>query len=1031
MDSKSNRVVLLLLLSFALVVVTAPAIASSPAFDGTWSQLMPVGGPPSPRDQHTAIYDPVRDRMVVYGGGAGAGEVWALTLTGTPQWTQLMPSGPSPAPRWAHTAIYDPVRDRVVVFGGMGPGPMNDVWALSLGAPPQWTQILPTGAPPTPRYEHSAIYDPVRDRMIVFGGSSGGNDVWTLSLGGSPQWTQLFPAGGTPSPRMSHTAIYDPVRDRMLIFAGISFVNDVWSLSLGGAPQWLQLTPSGTPPNAREDHTAIYDPVRDRMVVFGGKDYLSVQQNDVWDLSLAASPQWTQLAPSGPLPATRRGQTAIYDPVRDWMIAFAGSGVGPVYNDTWALTWGTPTGVARVSVVPTYGATNCANPITYTFAIDQFTGPIGIRGYDVTFQITTSVVRINGVGADITEGSYLKSVAGPAGTVFYPLDKGGGVYTVSGAILSTTSGATGTGNLFTVRLWPVAQGTSPIDITTLKIRDVNNQPIISTAVDGTVQVDCNPPTMEPISEAQGQCYKTAPVFSNFGFDDDVNLDLAEYRIDGAPWTTIFSGINAASWDSDGWVLPGFSGLSEGPHTVFFHVKDDAGNWNGDGSPNMYSWAFTKDTMSPSPPTGFMALPGNHKVHLTWTNPTGDPSFMGVEIRRVRWGDYPQYGTPGPSAPSYPSDPTQGTLVTRTPAQNYDDNPLTPRDIYYYAAFSYDCAGNYSSASSGARDRSTNYWLADISPSSSGDGLVDITDLSKFAMAFGSTQSGGGGWNSEADFGPTDDWCRLGIPLPDDAVNFEDLMILAMNYWVVTPAGTSGGLIALAGTAPLGEQVSFRLVPVSREDGKTTYAVVMENASEILKGFSLKVAYGVGNALEGVTASRELSGKAAAHFFGVIEPESGVVEICVAALGVNSPFEFTGEVARVVVRETTEGSVGLKTADLRDVNNGRDEVTLPGGGGETPYIPVTTALLQNHPNPFNPTTAIPYEVATAGRVEIAIYDVSGSLVRTLVSGEKPIGRHVATWDGRDGSGSQVHTGVYFYRMTAPGYTSQAKKMLLLK
>jgi hypothetical protein len=222
-----------------------------------------------------------------------------------------------------------------------------------------------------------------------------------------------------------------------------------------------------------------------------------------------------------------------------------------------------------------------------------------------------------------------------------------------------------------------------------------------------------------------------------------------------------------------------------------------------------------------------------------------------------------------------------------------------------------------------------------------------------------------------------------------------------------------------------------LVPVSREDGKTTYAVVVENASKVLKGFSLEVVYGALNSLESVTASRELSEKSRTHFFGVIERESGVAEICVAALGVNQPFEYAGEVARIVVREETEGSVVLQTADLRDLNNGRDEAVLPGGGGETPYIPAATSLLQNHPNPFNPTTTIPYELAVAGRVEIAVYDVPGSLVRTLVSDEKPVGRHAATWDGRDGRGNQVHTGVYFYRMTAPGYASQARKMLLLK
>jgi hypothetical protein len=137
------------------------------------------------------------------------------------------------------------------------------------------------------------------------------------------------------------------------------------------------------------------------------------------------------------------------------------------------------------------------------------------------------------------------------------------------------------------------------------------------------------------------------------------------------------------------------------------------------------------------------------------------------------------------------------------------------------------------------------------------------------------------------------------------------------------------------------------------------------------------------------------------------------------------------VARITVREGSEGAVQLKTVDLRDLNNNKDEVTLPGQGGETPFVPVTTALLQNHPNPFNPTTTIAFDVAVAGDVRIEIYDVSGTLVRTLVNGSQGVGRHVATWDGRDGTGNQVHTGVYFYRMTAPGYTSQAKKMLLLK
>src|SRR5262252_9850459 len=122
--------------------------------------------------------------------------------------------------------------------------------------------------------EGAAIYDPVRDRMLVFEGSS--TDVWELSLAGNPSWTRLTPAGTPPSERSGQTAIYDPVRDRMVVFGGYYYdgadnlLHDVWALSLAGIPTWTQLTPVGAAPGGRWGHTAIYDPVRDRMVVFGG-----------------------------------------------------------------------------------------------------------------------------------------------------------------------------------------------------------------------------------------------------------------------------------------------------------------------------------------------------------------------------------------------------------------------------------------------------------------------------------------------------------------------------------------------------------------------------------------------------------------------------------------------------------------------------------------------------------------------------------------------------------------------------------------
>src|SRR5262249_15692286 len=157
-------------------------------------------------------------------------------------WTQLTPTGTSPSPRTSQTAVYDPVRDRMLVFGGAGVVYTNDVFALTLAGTPAWSQLTPAGTPPSPRNGHAAIYDPLRDRMLVFGGFDGSlrNDVWALSLSGTPAWNLLNTGVAAPGPRTNHTAIYDAVGDRMVVFGGFdgSRRNDAWALALAGTPQW-------------------------------------------------------------------------------------------------------------------------------------------------------------------------------------------------------------------------------------------------------------------------------------------------------------------------------------------------------------------------------------------------------------------------------------------------------------------------------------------------------------------------------------------------------------------------------------------------------------------------------------------------------------------------------------------------------------------------------------------------------------------------------------------------------------------------
>ena len=102
---------------------------------------------------------------------------------------------------------------------------------------------------------------------------------------------------------------------------------------------------------------------------------------------------------------------------------------------------------------------------------------------------------------------------------------------------------------------------------------------------------------------------------------------------------------------------------------------------------------------------------------------------------------------------------------------------------------------------------------------------------------------------------------------------------------------------------------------------------------------------------------------------------------------------------------------------------------------TVLIPTETALLANSPNPFNPETWIPYQLAKAADVMLTIYAVDGSVVCTLFLGHQPTGIYqdksrAAYWDGKNAHGETVASGVYFYTLKA-GDFSATRKLLIRK
>jgi len=104
------------------------------------------------------------------------------------------------------------------------------------------------------------------------------------------------------------------------------------------------------------------------------------------------------------------------------------------------------------------------------------------------------------------------------------------------------------------------------------------------------------------------------------------------------------------------------------------------------------------------------------------------------------------------------------------------------------------------------------------------------------------------------------------------------------------------------------------------------------------------------------------------------------------------------------------------------------------------LPTRFDLSQNYPNPFNPTTLIHYSLPDRDRegrphhTTLKVYNILGQVVRTLVDEEQVSGYYSVRWDGRDGLGKEVSSGVYFYRLKVKGdrlKVTKTRKMVLLR
>ncbi len=106
-------------------------------------------------------------------------------------------------------------------------------------------------------------------------------------------------------------------------------------------------------------------------------------------------------------------------------------------------------------------------------------------------------------------------------------------------------------------------------------------------------------------------------------------------------------------------------------------------------------------------------------------------------------------------------------------------------------------------------------------------------------------------------------------------------------------------------------------------------------------------------------------------------------------------------------------------------------TATGIADENTLLPETFALAQNFPNPFNPSTVIPFEMSEQASVEINVYDLNGKIIRTLIDEAVPAGKHTVHWNGRNQDGIFQPSGIYFYALKVDGNLIKTRKMTMLK
>jgi hypothetical protein len=318
-----------------------------------WRLRTPPVAPPE-RWHHAMAYDIARNRIVLFGGldlvARPLGDTWEWDGM---NWTQLLPAT-SPPNRSHHAMAYDVRRGRVLLYGGAGSTLFSDTWEWDgLG----WRQLAPATGP-IGSYSVAMATDYDRQRVLL------------MSPGFLCEWTGTgwLPRNGSGPIGRYGSLVYDPRRERAVLFGGsldgnASALDETWEWD--GA-RWTRRSPQTSPP-ARYWHAAAYDLVTGETVLFGGR-IQSSRFADTWVYAPVHRADYSQYG-SGcrgtagvPLLALTRGLPWLGDEIVLGLSALPQTGAAAVIVGASNSQWGASRLPLDLSPIGMPGCTLLASP---------------------------------------------------------------------------------------------------------------------------------------------------------------------------------------------------------------------------------------------------------------------------------------------------------------------------------------------------------------------------------------------------------------------------------------------------------------------------------------------------------------------------------------------------------------------------------------------------------------------------------------------------------------------------------------------